>query len=67
MQTPNLPAIRACRLAWNIGRIVGQIYARLMRDWVKSIWLEPSAYGTYSMRRPGGIDWTVVRARRLGR
>lgn len=26
-------------------------YARLVRDWVKSIGLEPSAYGTYSMRR----------------
>lgn len=24
MQTPNLPAIRACRAAWNKGRIVGQ-------------------------------------------
>lgn len=24
MQTPNLPAIRACRPAWNKGRIVGQ-------------------------------------------
>jgi integrase len=26
-------------------------YARLVRDWVKSIGLEPSAYGTHSMRR----------------
>lgn len=26
-------------------------YARIMRDWVLSIGLEPSAYGTYSMRR----------------
>jgi site-specific recombinase XerC len=26
-------------------------YARLVRDWVTSIGLEPSAYGTYSMRR----------------
>ena len=26
-------------------------YARLLRDWVKSIGLEPSAYGTHSMRR----------------
>ena len=26
-------------------------YARLVRDWVTSIGLEPSAYGTHSMRR----------------
>ena len=26
-------------------------YARLVRDWVKSLGLEPSAYGTHSMRR----------------
>jgi len=26
-------------------------YARIMRDWVSSIGLEPSAYGTHSMRR----------------
>ncbi|MBD3677946.1 MAG: tyrosine-type recombinase/integrase [Rhodobacteraceae bacterium] len=26
-------------------------YARLVRDWVKSVGLEPSAYGTHSMRR----------------
>ncbi|WP_446719196.1 tyrosine-type recombinase/integrase [Halocynthiibacter sp. C4] len=26
-------------------------YVRLVRDWVKSIGLEPSAYGTHSMRR----------------
>ncbi len=26
-------------------------YARLVRDWVASIGLEPSAYGTHSMRR----------------
>jgi site-specific recombinase XerC len=26
-------------------------YARVVRDWVKSIGLEPSAYGTHSMRR----------------
>ena len=26
-------------------------YARLVQDWVKSIGLEPSAYGTHSMRR----------------
>lgn len=26
-------------------------YARLVRGWVKSISLEPSAYGTHSMRR----------------
>lgn len=26
-------------------------YALLVRDWVKSIGLEPSAYGTHSMRR----------------
>ena len=26
-------------------------YARLVRDWVNSIGLEPSAYGTHSMRR----------------
>ncbi|MCG7522357.1 tyrosine-type recombinase/integrase [Ruegeria sp. Ofav3-42] len=26
-------------------------YARLVREWVKSIGLEPSAYGTHSMRR----------------
>ena len=26
-------------------------YARIMRDWVLSIRLEPSAYGTHSMRR----------------
>ena len=26
-------------------------YARLVRDWVKSIGLEPSSYGTHSMRR----------------
>lgn len=26
-------------------------YARLLKDWVKSIGLEPSAYGTHSMRR----------------
>lgn len=26
-------------------------YARMVRDWVKSIGLEPSAYGTHSMRR----------------
>lgn len=26
-------------------------YARIMRDWVLSIGLEPSAYGTQSMRR----------------
>ena len=26
-------------------------YARIMRDWVLSIGLEPSAYGTHSMRR----------------
>ncbi len=26
-------------------------YARLVRDWVRSIGLEPSAYGTHSMRR----------------
>lgn len=26
-------------------------YARLVRDWVSSIGLEPSAYGTHSMRR----------------
>ena len=28
-----------------------QQYARLVRDWVKSTGLEPSAYGTHSMRR----------------
>lgn len=26
-------------------------YARLVQNWVKSIGLEPSAYGTHSMRR----------------
>ncbi len=26
-------------------------YARIVRDWVKSIGLEPTAYGTHSMRR----------------
>ena len=26
-------------------------YARLVRDWVNSVGLEPSAYGTHSMRR----------------
>lgn len=26
-------------------------YARILREWVKSIGLEPSAYGTHSMRR----------------
>jgi integrase len=26
-------------------------YSRLVREWVKSIGLEPSAYGTHSMRR----------------
>nr|WP_319388762.1 tyrosine-type recombinase/integrase [uncultured Cohaesibacter sp.] len=26
-------------------------YARLLKDWVQSIGLEPSAYGTHSMRR----------------
>ena len=26
-------------------------YARILRDWVSSIGLEPSAYGTHSMRR----------------
>ncbi len=26
-------------------------YARIMREWVTSIGLEPSAYGTHSMRR----------------
>ena len=26
-------------------------YARLVREWVRSIGLEPSAYGTHSMRR----------------
>ena len=26
-------------------------YARLVRDWASSIGLEPSAYGTHSMRR----------------
>lgn len=26
-------------------------YARLLKDWVRSIGLEPSAYGTHSMRR----------------
>lgn len=26
-------------------------YARLLKDWVKSIGLEPTAYGTHSMRR----------------
>ena len=26
-------------------------YARILRDWVTSIGLEPSAYGTHSMRR----------------
>lgn len=26
-------------------------YARILRDWVKSIGLKPSAYGTHSMRR----------------
>ncbi|KPB00038.1 tyrosine-type recombinase/integrase [Ahrensia marina] len=26
-------------------------YARMLKDWVKSIGLEPSAYGTHSMRR----------------
>ena len=26
-------------------------YARLVREWVKSIGLEPSAFGTHSMRR----------------
>lgn len=105
MSTTNLPAIHACRPAWNKGRIVGQKrpllprhvwairvrleiadrvrdlaawlanpmvvgsqylwpsrfherlhistrqYARLVRDWVTSIGLEPSADGTHSMRR----------------
>ena len=26
-------------------------YARMLKDWVRSIGLEPSAYGTHSMRR----------------
>ena len=26
-------------------------YARLVRDWVKAIGLEPSGYGTHSLRR----------------
>lgn len=87
MQTPNLPAIRALRPAWNKGRIVGQKWplkpkhvwairvrlelaenhrdlalfnmaidsklrgCDLVRDWVSSIGLEVTAYGTHSMRR----------------
>ncbi|WP_170518905.1 tyrosine-type recombinase/integrase [Ruegeria atlantica] len=120
METPNLPAIRVLRPAWNKGRVVGQKrplkpkhvwairvrlelaenhrdlalfnmaidsklrdcdlvkmkdelmvgseylwperfherlhistrqYARLVRDWVMSIGLEASAYGTHSLRR----------------
>jgi hypothetical protein len=33
-------------------------YARIMRDWVRSIGLEPSAYGTHSMRRTRAAQTT---------
>jgi hypothetical protein len=32
-------------------RISTRQYARLLKDWVRSIGLEPSAYGTHSIRR----------------
>jgi integrase len=58
MTTANLPAIRARRPAWNKNRVVGQKRLplpkhvwRLACEWVKSIGLDPTSYGTHSMRR----------------
>ncbi|MFV1905698.1 tyrosine-type recombinase/integrase, partial [Phaeobacter sp. A89a-3a] len=52
----NMPIMKKSEFLWP-GRLhdrphIGtRQYARLVRDWVKSIGLEPSAYGTHSMRR----------------
>ena len=42
------------KIPWQVNaspQLSTQQYARIMRDWVMSIGLEPSAYGTHSMRR----------------
>ena len=50
------PAMIGCKYLWP-GRfhepdhISTRQYARLVKDWVTSIGLEPSAYGTHSLRR----------------
>ena len=59
MPRTQLPAVTPKRKAWNKGRLVVQKrphistrqHGRLVRDWVVSIGLEPSGYGTHSMRR----------------
>ncbi|WP_444996425.1 tyrosine-type recombinase/integrase [Aliikangiella sp. IMCC44359] len=40
---------------WNKGKLIGHIttrqYARIVKDWVEEIGLDPFDYGTHSMRR----------------
>jgi len=38
------------KVPWNKGKLVGQ-YARLVKNWITSIGLDPSVYATHSMRR----------------
>ena len=50
------PEMMGCECLWSSrvhasSHISTRQYARIMRDWVLSIGLEPSAYGTHSMRR----------------
>lgn len=51
------PEMSGCEYLW-LSRVHASLhlstrqYARIMRDWVLSIGLEPSAYGTHSMNRP---------------
>ncbi|MFV1497802.1 tyrosine-type recombinase/integrase [Phaeobacter sp. JH20_02] len=52
----DMPIMKSSEFLWpgrlhNRPHIGTRQYARLVRDWVKSIGLEPSAYGTHSMRR----------------
>jgi len=35
----------------NLPHISTRQYARILKDWVKSIGLDPDTYGTHSMRR----------------
>jgi site-specific recombinase XerC len=50
------PEMRGAEFLWpsrfhDSPHISTRQYARILRDWVTSIGLEPSAYGTHSMRR----------------
>ena len=43
--------LHVCMKCGHHFKINSRQYARILRDWVTSIGLEPSAYGTHSMRR----------------